>query len=151
MNPSYGGLLLVVTVAFAAPFVLGLFPKLRLPSVVLEIILGRNEGPPRSRIVVLVTRQRASRCALRGTAEPDQRPLYWQHSATPRHSPPLDGTKGRGRPWNKRSEARRPPLRRAGGVPVPWHSGPEDRRRRQELGPSSDLQTGSRRAYDPCR
>src|SRR3954454_20093184 len=45
MNPSYGGLLLVVTVAFAAPFVLGLFPKLRLPSVVLEIILGIVIGP----------------------------------------------------------------------------------------------------------
>src|SRR3954452_10435623 len=45
MNPSYGGLLLVVAVAFAAPFVLGLFPRLRLPSVVLEIILGIVIGP----------------------------------------------------------------------------------------------------------
>ena len=42
---SYDGLLLVVAVAFAAPFVLGLVPRLRLPSVVLEIILGIVIGP----------------------------------------------------------------------------------------------------------
>src|SRR3954453_20525842 len=41
----FGGLLLVVTVAFAAPFVLGLVPKLRLPSVVLEIVAGIVIGP----------------------------------------------------------------------------------------------------------
>jgi Kef-type K+ transport system membrane component KefB len=32
-------------VAFAAPFALGLFPRLRLPSVVLEIIAGIVIGP----------------------------------------------------------------------------------------------------------
>src|SRR4051794_5800073 len=42
---SYDGLLLVAAVAFAAPFVLGLFPRLRLPSVVLEIVLGIVIGP----------------------------------------------------------------------------------------------------------
>jgi Kef-type K+ transport system membrane component KefB len=44
-EPAFGGLLLVVAVAFAAPFVLGLFPRLRLPSVVLEIVLGIAIGP----------------------------------------------------------------------------------------------------------
>ena len=44
-EPAFGGLLLVVAVAFAAPFVLGLFPRLRLPSVVLEIVLGIVIGP----------------------------------------------------------------------------------------------------------
>ncbi len=43
--PSFGGLLIVVAVAFAAPFVLGLFPQVRLPSVVLEIIAGIVIGP----------------------------------------------------------------------------------------------------------
>jgi Kef-type K+ transport system membrane component KefB len=43
--PSFTGLLIVVAVAFAAPFVLGLFPRVRLPSVVLEIILGIVVGP----------------------------------------------------------------------------------------------------------
>ena len=38
--PSFSGLLIVVAVAFAAPFVLGLFPSVRLPSVVLEILAG---------------------------------------------------------------------------------------------------------------
>src|SRR4051795_4860531 len=41
----FGGLLLVVTVAFTAPFLLGLFPKLRFPSVVLEIVAGIVIGP----------------------------------------------------------------------------------------------------------
>src|SRR5881275_2069309 len=41
----FGGLLLVVTVAFAAPFLLGLAPRLRLPSVVLEIVAGIIVGP----------------------------------------------------------------------------------------------------------
>src|SRR4051812_25626519 len=41
----FGGLLLVVTVAFAAPFLLGLVPRLRLPSVVLEIVAGIVIGP----------------------------------------------------------------------------------------------------------
>jgi Kef-type K+ transport system membrane component KefB len=44
-EPSVGGLLLVVVVAFAAPFLLGLFPRLRLPSIVLEIVIGIVIGP----------------------------------------------------------------------------------------------------------
>jgi Kef-type K+ transport system membrane component KefB len=43
--PHFGDLLIVVAVAFAAPFVLGLFPGLRLPSVVLEIVAGIVVGP----------------------------------------------------------------------------------------------------------
>jgi Kef-type K+ transport system membrane component KefB len=43
--PSFTGLLIVVAVAFAAPFVLGLFPRVRLPSVVLEIVIGIVVGP----------------------------------------------------------------------------------------------------------
>jgi Kef-type K+ transport system membrane component KefB len=43
--PSFGGLLVVVAVAFAAPFLLGLFPRLRLPSVVIEILAGIVIGP----------------------------------------------------------------------------------------------------------
>jgi len=43
--PEFGGLLIVVAVAFAAPFLLGLFPRLRLPAVVLEIVAGIVIGP----------------------------------------------------------------------------------------------------------
>jgi Kef-type K+ transport system membrane component KefB len=43
--PAFGGLLVIVAVAFAAPFVLGLFPRLRLPSIVLEIVAGIVVGP----------------------------------------------------------------------------------------------------------
>ena len=43
--PSFSGLLIVVAVAFAAPFVLGFFPSVRLPSVVLEILAGIVIGP----------------------------------------------------------------------------------------------------------
>ena len=43
--PEFGGLLIVVAVAFAAPFLLGFFPRLLLPSVVLEIIAGIVIGP----------------------------------------------------------------------------------------------------------
>jgi Kef-type K+ transport system membrane component KefB len=43
--PAFGDLLIVVAVAFAAPFALGLFPSLRLPSVVLEIVAGIVIGP----------------------------------------------------------------------------------------------------------
>jgi Kef-type K+ transport system membrane component KefB len=43
--PSLTDLLIVVAVAFAAPFVLGLFPRVRLPSVVLEIVAGIVIGP----------------------------------------------------------------------------------------------------------
>jgi Kef-type K+ transport system membrane component KefB len=43
--PEFDGLLIVVAVAFAAPFLLGLSPRLRLPSVVLEIVAGIVIGP----------------------------------------------------------------------------------------------------------
>src|SRR5687767_6253750 len=43
--PSFSDLLIVVAVAFAVPFLLGLFPRVRLPSVVLEIVAGIVVGP----------------------------------------------------------------------------------------------------------
>jgi Kef-type K+ transport system membrane component KefB len=43
--PSLTDLLIVSIVAFAAPFVLGLFPSVRLPSVILEIVAGIVIGP----------------------------------------------------------------------------------------------------------
>ena len=43
--PSFSGLLIVVAVVFAVPFTLGLLPRLRLPAVVLEIVLGIVIGP----------------------------------------------------------------------------------------------------------
>jgi Kef-type K+ transport system membrane component KefB len=43
--PSFSGLLIVTVVAFGAPFVLGLFSRVRLPSVVLEIVAGIVVGP----------------------------------------------------------------------------------------------------------
>ena len=43
--PAFDNLLIVVAVAFAAPFLLGLRPSVRLPSVVLEIIAGIVVGP----------------------------------------------------------------------------------------------------------
>jgi Kef-type K+ transport system membrane component KefB len=43
--PSLDGLLIVVAVAFAAPFLLGLAPGLRIPAVVLEIVAGIAVGP----------------------------------------------------------------------------------------------------------
>jgi Kef-type K+ transport system membrane component KefB len=45
MSPHFGDLLIVVAIAFAAPFLLGLFPSVRLPSVVLEIVCGIVAGP----------------------------------------------------------------------------------------------------------
>jgi Kef-type K+ transport system membrane component KefB len=45
MTPSLDNLLLVMAVAFAAPLLLGLFPRLQLPSVVLEIVAGIVIGP----------------------------------------------------------------------------------------------------------
>jgi Kef-type K+ transport system membrane component KefB len=45
MQPSFDDLLIVVAIAFAAPFVLGLFPGVRLPSPVLEIVAGIVVGP----------------------------------------------------------------------------------------------------------
>ncbi|HWT25173.1 MAG TPA: cation:proton antiporter [Solirubrobacteraceae bacterium] len=43
--PSLDALLIVVLVAFAAPFLLGLAPGLRVPAVVLEIVAGIVVGP----------------------------------------------------------------------------------------------------------
>jgi len=43
--PSLTNLLIVSVVAFTAPFLLGLFPGIRLPSVVLEIVAGIVVGP----------------------------------------------------------------------------------------------------------
>jgi Kef-type K+ transport system membrane component KefB len=43
--PDLNGLLVVVAVAFAVPFLLGLFPSVRVPSVVLEILAGIVLGP----------------------------------------------------------------------------------------------------------
>lgn len=42
---SFPGLLLVVAIAFTAPLLLGLAPKVRLPAVVLEIVAGIAIGP----------------------------------------------------------------------------------------------------------
>jgi Kef-type K+ transport system membrane component KefB len=43
--PAFDNLLIVVAVAFAAPLVLGFFPGVKLPSVVLEIVAGIVIGP----------------------------------------------------------------------------------------------------------
>ncbi len=43
--PSFTNLLIVMAVAFLAPLTLGLFPRLQLPSVVLEIVAGIVVGP----------------------------------------------------------------------------------------------------------
>ena len=43
--PSLDGLLIVTAVAFAAPFLLGLAPGLRIPAVVLELVAGIVVGP----------------------------------------------------------------------------------------------------------
>src|SRR3954454_23829582 len=45
MQPPFDSLLVVVAIAFVAPFVLGLFPSVRLPSPVLEIVAGIVVGP----------------------------------------------------------------------------------------------------------
>lgn len=42
---SFSGLTVVAVVAFAAPLLLGLFPRIRIPAVVLEIVLGILIGP----------------------------------------------------------------------------------------------------------
>jgi Kef-type K+ transport system membrane component KefB len=44
-EPGFSDLLIVVAVSFAAPFLLGLAPRLRLPSVVFEIVAGIIIGP----------------------------------------------------------------------------------------------------------
>jgi Kef-type K+ transport system membrane component KefB len=45
IEPGFANLLIVVAVSFAAPFLLGLAPRLRLPSVVFEIVAGIIIGP----------------------------------------------------------------------------------------------------------
>ena len=45
METSFADLAIVLAVAFVAPLALGLVPKLRLPGVVLELILGIVIGP----------------------------------------------------------------------------------------------------------
>ena len=42
---SFNNLLVVTAIAFAAPFLLGLLPRVQLPSVVLEIVAGIVVGP----------------------------------------------------------------------------------------------------------
>jgi Kef-type K+ transport system membrane component KefB len=42
---SFGGLAIVAAAALAAPLALGLFPRIRLPAIVLEILLGIAIGP----------------------------------------------------------------------------------------------------------
>jgi Kef-type K+ transport system membrane component KefB len=44
-NVSFSGLVIVCAVAFVAPLLLGVFPRVRLPAVVLEIVLGIAIGP----------------------------------------------------------------------------------------------------------
>jgi Kef-type K+ transport system membrane component KefB len=44
-TPAFSGLLLVVAAGFAAPFLLGFFPRVRMPAVVLEIVAGIAIGP----------------------------------------------------------------------------------------------------------
>jgi hypothetical protein len=46
----FTNLLIVVAAAFAAPFLLGLAPRVRLPSVVLEIVAGIVIGPRGARL-----------------------------------------------------------------------------------------------------
>lgn len=45
MDVSYGGVLVVIAAAVAAPIIAGLAPQLRLPAVALEIIIGLILGP----------------------------------------------------------------------------------------------------------
>ncbi|MDQ3209579.1 MAG: cation:proton antiporter, partial [Actinomycetota bacterium] len=42
---SFSGLVIVAAVAFLSPLLLGLAPRLRLPSVVVEIVVGIVIGP----------------------------------------------------------------------------------------------------------
>jgi Kef-type K+ transport system membrane component KefB len=50
---SFTGLVLVCVVAFAAPLLLGLMPKVRLPAVVLEILAGIAIGPGGLKLVAI--------------------------------------------------------------------------------------------------
>jgi Kef-type K+ transport system membrane component KefB len=42
---SFGGLAIVAAAGLAAPLALALFPRIRLPAIVLEIVLGIVIGP----------------------------------------------------------------------------------------------------------
>jgi len=44
-TPSFTGLLVVAVIALAAPLLVGLFPAIRVPAVVLEIVAGIAVGP----------------------------------------------------------------------------------------------------------
>ena len=44
-EPGFANLLIILAAAFAAPFVLGLVPRLRVPAVVFEIVAGIVIGP----------------------------------------------------------------------------------------------------------
>ena len=46
----FTNLLIVVAVALLAPLTLGFFPRVRLPAIVLEIVLGIAIGPSGSRL-----------------------------------------------------------------------------------------------------
>jgi Kef-type K+ transport system membrane component KefB len=45
MELAFTNLLIIVAAGFAAPLALGFFPSVRLPSVVLEIVIGILVGP----------------------------------------------------------------------------------------------------------
>src|SRR2546423_13399076 len=45
LDVHFTNLLIVVAAAFVAPLALGFFPRLRLPAIVLEIVLGIVIGP----------------------------------------------------------------------------------------------------------
>jgi Kef-type K+ transport system membrane component KefB len=64
--PAFDNLLIVVAVAFAAPLVLGFFPGVKLPSVVLEILAGIVIGP--SVLGIVEVDQAISVIALLGLA-----------------------------------------------------------------------------------
>lgn len=51
--PSFGNLLILTIIAFLAPLLLGLAPRLRIPSVVLEIVAGVIVGPSVLGLVVM--------------------------------------------------------------------------------------------------
>ncbi len=64
--PAFDNLLIVVAVAFAAPLLLGFFPSVMLPSVVLEIIAGIVIGP--SVLAIVHVDQSVSVIAVLGLA-----------------------------------------------------------------------------------
>ena len=64
--PSFENLVIVAAVAFAAPFLLGLLPRVRLPAVVVEIVAGIVLGP--SLLAVVEVDQAIEVLALIGLA-----------------------------------------------------------------------------------